>query len=123
METWFSQNKMDKKINIQIKNLPPHEKGREGERKDSRRITMSVIAAMSSYESNRGERGGCLGFLVYLFSAQKPSLPPSHEDIVGHTVHNNSGGRGGGYNTTKVSTVKSKHFTTSWACKCIVLAS
>ncbi len=42
---------------------------RGGERKDSRRITMSVIAAISPYESNRGGRGGCLGFLVYLFSA------------------------------------------------------
>ncbi len=41
---------------------------RGGERKDSRRITMSVIATISPYESNRGGRWGCLGFLVYLFS-------------------------------------------------------
>jgi hypothetical protein len=43
-------------------------KGR-GESKDSRRITMSVTAAVSPNESNWGRRGGCLGFLVYLFSA------------------------------------------------------
>jgi hypothetical protein len=43
-------------------------KGR-GESKDSRRITMSVIAAISPNETNWGRRGGYLGFLVYLFSA------------------------------------------------------
>jgi hypothetical protein len=42
-------------------------KGR-GESKGSRRITMSVTAAISPYESNWRRRGGCLGFLVYLFS-------------------------------------------------------
>jgi hypothetical protein len=31
---------------------------------------MSETAAISPYESNFGGRGGCLGFLVYLFSAQ-----------------------------------------------------
>ncbi len=52
----------------------------EGANKHSRRITMSVTAAISPYESNWGWRGGCLGFLVYLFSgsnkphAQCPSL-------------------------------------------------
>jgi hypothetical protein len=39
----------------------------EGENKHSRRITMSVTAAISPNESNWGGRGGCLGFLVYLF--------------------------------------------------------
>jgi hypothetical protein len=29
---------------------------------------MSVIAAISPNETNWGRRGGCLGFLVYLFS-------------------------------------------------------
>jgi hypothetical protein len=56
METWLSQNKMDQKINIHITNLPPHEKG-GGKRKDSRRITMSVIAAIRVMNPI-GEGGG-----------------------------------------------------------------
>ncbi len=40
----------------------------ERENKHSRQITMSVTAAISPNESNWGWRGGCLGFLVYLFS-------------------------------------------------------
>ncbi len=57
-------------------------KGR-GESKDSRRITMSVIAAISPNETNWGRRGVCLGFLVYLFSAlthpqTSPSARPNH---------------------------------------------
>jgi hypothetical protein len=42
-------------------------KGRR-ESKDSRRITISVIATISPNETNWGRMGGCLGFLVYLFS-------------------------------------------------------
>jgi hypothetical protein len=41
----------------------------EGETKHCRRITMSVTAAISPNESSWGGSGGCLGFLVYLFSA------------------------------------------------------
>jgi hypothetical protein len=52
------------KRKIFIKNkYHPTEKG-EGESKDSRRITMSVTAAISPYESTWGRRRGCLGFLV-----------------------------------------------------------
>jgi hypothetical protein len=40
----------------------------EGETKHRRRITMSVTAAISPNESSWGGSGGCLGFLVYLFS-------------------------------------------------------
>jgi hypothetical protein len=40
----------------------------EGETKHCRRITMGVTAAISPNESSWGGSGGCLGFLVYLFS-------------------------------------------------------
>ncbi len=52
----------------------------EGETKHCRRITMSVTAAISPNESSWGGSGGCLGFLVYLFSgSNRPvSLNPSY---------------------------------------------
>jgi hypothetical protein len=64
------------KRKILIKNniSPPHENGE----RDSRRITMSVTAAIIPNESSWGGRGavgregGCLGFLVYLFAAAGP---------------------------------------------------
>ncbi len=42
-----------------------------------RRITMSVTAAINSNETNWGRTGGCLGFLVYLFSGYNGLTPRS----------------------------------------------
>jgi hypothetical protein len=55
-------------------------KKRRGESKDSRRITMSMIAAISPNETNWGRRGGCLGFLVYLFSGKPLSNYQKNEN-------------------------------------------
>jgi hypothetical protein len=54
----------------------------EGETKHCRRITISVTAAISPDESNWGWRGGCLAFLVYLFS----DLDNSHHNVH-QTIH------------------------------------
>jgi hypothetical protein len=45
----------------------------ERETKHCRRITMSMTAAIIPNESSWGGSRGCLGFLVYLFSALNAS--------------------------------------------------
>ncbi len=52
---------------------------------------MSVIAAISPNETNSGRRGGCLGFLVYLFSGVHRKQDTSEGSVERYTVGEHTG--------------------------------